>query len=94
MTSFKGGICERCLKHVTEHSIHSCTPTKGWRKMEAELETLRQQRDELLKAIREVLDDAEECSDADDWTAMCLSLEAYHNLCTSYDDTLAKVKGE
>lgn len=42
MTSFKNSICERCLKHCSEHSaIHTCTPTKGWAALEAEVERLK-----------------------------------------------------
>jgi len=43
----QSGICERCLKHVTDHGVHTCTPTKGWRELE-------QQRDELLAALENV----------------------------------------
>ena len=57
------------------------------------LKDAERQRDALLAAIRGVLDDAEECQDADDWTAMLLSLEAFHNLDTAYNEVIASVKG-
>lgn len=38
-------VCERCLKHVSDHGVHTCTPTKGWRELE-------KQRDELLAALK------------------------------------------
>ena len=50
--SFKNSVCERCLKHVADHSIHTCTPTNGWRKLE-------QQRDELLLALEHLCNRAE-----------------------------------
>lgn len=58
-----------------------------------DIETLMKQRDELLTAIREVLDDAEDCLDADEWAAMLVSLEAFHNLDTAYDAAVVSVKG-
>lgn len=53
-------------------------------------ETLRRERGELVAAIREVIDDAEECQDSDEWTAMLVSLDAFHNLNTAYDAAIAK----
>ena len=28
-------ICQRCTKNVAPEGIHTCTPTDGWRKLEA-----------------------------------------------------------
>lgn len=52
------------------------------------INVLMKQRDGLLAAIREILDDAEECQDHDDWTAMLVSLDAFHNLDTAYNATI------
>jgi len=57
------------------------------------LEKAEKQRDELLTAIREVFDDAEECQDYGGWTAMMISLDAFHNLDTTYESVIDSVKG-
>jgi DNA repair ATPase RecN len=60
-------------------------------RLSEQLATVKKERDELMEAIREVIDDAEECQDHDEWTAMLVSLDAFHNLSTAYDAALAKV---
>ena len=48
-----------------------------------QLAALAEQNEKLKDAIQMVLDDAEECTDHDGWTAMLLSLEAYHSADTT-----------
>ncbi len=48
--------------------------------LEAERDALKQQRDELLAAAEAIEIDAEECLDFDEFTAMLVSIDAYHGL--------------
>ncbi len=51
-----------------------------------ELAALAEQNEKMKDALKTVVDDAEECTDHDDWTAMLLSLEAYHIASTCLEE--------
>lgn len=51
-----------------------------------EIYRLKSENQKLKVAIREVIDDIEECEDSDGWMAMLLSTEAFHNLDTVYSE--------
>ena len=51
-----------------------------------QLATLAEQIEKLKDALKTVVDDAEECTDHDDWTAMLLSLETYHIASTCLEE--------
>lgn len=40
-------ICQRCTKNVSPEGIHTCTPTDGWRALEARISELEAERDWL-----------------------------------------------
>lgn len=95
-------MLERALA-ATQHVVAQFS--EGARKLRAELaaktkelayaiDTLVKERDELVAAIKEVIDDAEECLDHDEWAAMLVSLDAFHNLSTAYEAALAKLGAE
>ena len=52
-----------------------------------ELAALAAQNEKLKDALRTVVDDSEECTDFDGWTAMLLSLDAYHIASTCLEET-------
>ena len=57
------------------------------RQLEQQLATLAAQNEKLKDALRTVVDDSEECTDFDGWTAMLLSLDAYHIASTCLEET-------
>ena len=70
--------CEVCgyLEHEREHT--GC--------LREQVAALAEQNEKLKDALKTVVDDAEECTDHDDWTAMLLSLEAYHIASTCLEE--------
>mgnify|MGYP000179125161 CR=1 FL=1 len=69
LPSFKNGHCERCLKHVDLHDgVHTCTPTKGWREMEQNVEIGMQMCGTLMAEIAELKDFAFDNTDPTDMT--------------------------
>jgi len=56
------------------------------RKHEKELAALAEQNEKMKDALKTVVDDAEECTDHDDWTAMLLSMDAYHIASTCIEE--------
>jgi len=58
-------------------------------KLTSERDALKQQRDELLAAAEAIEIDAEECLDFDEFTAILVSIDAYHKLM----EAIASVKG-
>ena len=71
--------CEVCgyLEHEREHT--GC--------LREQLAALAEQNEKLKDALRTVVDDSEECTDFDGWTAMLLSLDAYHIASTCLEET-------
>ena len=55
--------------------------------MREQLAALAAQNEKLKDALRTVVDDSEECTDFDGWTAMLLSLDAYHIASTCLEET-------
>ena len=55
-------------------------------KVERQSAALAEQIEKLKDALKTVVDDAEECTDHDDWTAMLLSLDAYHIASTCLEE--------
>ena len=55
-------------------------------RMKEQLAGLAGQNERLKDALKTVVDDAEECTDHDDWTAMLLSLDAYHIASTCIEE--------
>lgn len=51
-----------------------------------QLAALAEQNEKMKDALKTVVDDAEECTDHDDWTAMLLSLDAYHIASTCIEE--------
>ena len=51
-----------------------------------QLAALADQNEKMKDALKTVVDDAEECTDHDDWTAMLLSLDAYHIASTCIEE--------
>lgn len=70
--------CEVCgyLEHEREHT--GC--------LREQLAALAEQNEKMKDALKTVVDDAEECTDHDDWTAMLLSLDAYHIASTCIEE--------
>ena len=70
--------CEVCgyLEHEREHT--GC--------LREQLAALAEQNEKMKDALKTVVDDAEECTDHDDWTAMLLSLYAYHIASTCIEE--------
>ena len=54
--------------------------------MKEQLAALAEQNEKMKDALKTVVDDAEECTDHDDWTAMLLSLDAYHIASTCIEE--------
>ena len=42
-------ICPRCCKNTYGGYAHTCTPTEGWRNLEAELAALKAENESLKK---------------------------------------------
>ena len=55
-------------------------------RMKEQLAALAEQNEKLKDALKTVVDDAEECTDHDNWTAMFLSLDAYHIASTCIEE--------
>ena len=55
-------------------------------RMKEKLAGLAGQNEKMKDALKTVVDDAEECTDHDDWTAMLLSLDAYHIASTCIEE--------
>lgn len=64
----------------------SVNPTVSENLLREQLAALAEQNEKLKDALKTVVDDAEECTDHDDWTAMLLSLEAYHIASTCLEE--------
>lgn len=45
-------ICQRCTKNVSPEGVHTCTPTAGWRALEARIAELEAERDNFHMEYR------------------------------------------
>ena len=59
---------------------------KAVKRVTEKLAALAEQNEKMKDALKTVVDDAEECTDHDDWTAMLLSLDAYHDASTCIEE--------
>lgn len=62
------------------------TVKRQTKRLEQQLAALAEQNEKMKDALKTVVDDAEECTDHDDWTAMLLSLDAYHIASTCIEE--------
>mgnify|MGYP003622012378 CR=1 FL=1 len=74
-------LAEWCAKLPSLHLVNQELST-----LNTQLATLAEQNAKLKDALKTVVDDAEECTDHDDWTAMLLSLDAYHIASTCIEE--------
>lgn len=56
------------------------------------INSLLAEKSELLQAIRDFLDDAEECSDDGGWDAMLVSVDCHSNLEDIYNTHIGELK--
>ena len=74
-------LAEWCAKLPSLHLVNQELST-----LNTQLAILAEQNAKLKDALKTVVDDAEECTDHDDWTAMLLSLDAYHIASTCIEE--------
>ena len=74
-------LAEWCAELPSLHLVNQELST-----LNTQLAALAEQNEKLKDALKTVVDDAEECTDHDDWTAMLLSLEAYHIASTCLEE--------
>ena len=74
-------LAEWCAKLPSLHLVNQELST-----LYTQLAALAEQNAKLKDALKTVVDDAEECTDHDDWTAMLLSLDAYHIASTCIEE--------
>lgn len=94
--AFHREICDKALATQTDTSaldayvakrLHDMACDKGL--LRIQVEELTRQRDLAVEALQTYVDEHEECSDADDWTAMMCSVEAHYVA----DEALSTIKG-
>ena len=78
---------EQVEKLTKELSVLKTTPPHLRQDLHCVASDLSAQNEKLKDALRTVVDDSEECTDFDGWTAMLLSLDAYHIASTCLEET-------
>ena len=78
---------EKLTKERNEWMLDACPKLAAQVTVANEkLAVLAEQNEKMRAALRNVVDDAEECTDFDGWTAMLLSLDAYHIASTCLEE--------